>query len=97
MVSGIAPSQGTQVGGAAAERANVRVAPGDGTSVRGAQAAERADVDVAPAERAHVALAAPAAGRSGRADWTVTGSYTDENSVLRTYSASPRQVFKVAP
>ena len=31
------------------------------------------------------------------ADWTVSGTYTDENSVLRAYSASPRQVFKVAP
>ena len=30
-------------------------------------------------------------------DWTVTGTYTDENSVLRTYTASPRYVLKVAP
>ena len=29
-------------------------------------------------------------------DWTVAGTYTDENSVLRSYAASPRHTFKVA-
>jgi hypothetical protein len=31
------------------------------------------------------------------ADWTVAGTYTDENGVARNYAASPRGVFKVQP